>query len=228
MTWLTSSIEGETIIGSDSVRCEHTTIGHQHPPHLRPAFGLRAWLTLGMLLALLVSGAACVTPPQETPFQAQVTHVLSVAAPVASISAASLVPSPSPFTAPTGLTLLPMPTRCPVGGPQGQLPNLVPVVGISSVWATLPLQIHELADSGSPTDLFQPTYGWRWKIICEIGPHYQQPVTVWGENLTGTQRLSFQGRDEPIRQRWVLDSRHPNHPISAESPAGLPLAFRNS
>jgi hypothetical protein len=55
-------------------------------------------------------------------------------------------------------------------------------------------------------------YGWMWKLVWEVGPHYTGPVTLRGGNLRTGIPLWFAFDQGPTIAPVLV---HPDHPVSA-------------
>jgi hypothetical protein len=125
---------------------------------------------------------------------------------------ATQVPLPSPVA---GL-LDPPPTNCPASPPLQTLSfasfggYIPPVVfhGSGPVW----LGEYNLAGATLNLDFQGPTPWPGTKILWEVGPNYQQPVTITVTNLA-TSQLAYWSHDNPppqsVTTALVLDPQHP-------------------
>ena len=89
---------------------------------------------------------------------------------------------------------------------------LGPVVGQAPIWAAGfdgPFAVlHIPASSDTYT-----RYGWAWKLIWEVEPHFSQKITLHGGNLRTREPLWFQFNG-PTTLSPVLDPQQPEHPTS--------------
>lgn len=124
----------------------------------------------------------------------------------------------TPTMTPTPPPLASLPRNCPAQAmPQRKFSALGPVVGQAPIWAAgfdVPL-----AAIPVPTSYDTYTqYGWVWKLVWEVGPHFSQNVTLHGMNLQTGTPLHFQF-DGPVTTSPVLNPQQPDHPGSAISSA---------
>ena len=150
-----------------------------------------------------------------------VTAACSQTAPAPRVSTSSTVIRPTPTLFPT---LVPTATPLPLGaapsnctpGPTVRpiFPQLGPGIG------TAPLFVFGV-EGGSrpllipPYDTYVSPYGWTWKIIWEVGPHFSSKITLRGKNVHTGAPIWFQLLDEPIVSSAVLDPQSPDHPVPA-------------
>lgn len=113
-----------------------------------------------------------------------------------------------------------VPQNCPTSRAHRQVisPNLSAVIGTSPVWATWapgPSVYREPSISQYLSSYDSP-YGWEMtKVIWEVRPNYMRPITISGdERFDHTPLLIQLGGDGTPTQHAVLDSLHPDHPIS--------------
>lgn len=135
-------------------------------------------------------------------------------------SASPTVAQPSSTLPPTrAATVTPpplagVPKNCASGAvPRRVFSNLGPVVRQAPIWASGfdgPFAVLRISTS---YDTYTQ-YGWTWKLIWMVGPHFSQKVTLHGVNLHTGAALWFQF-DGPIVSSVVLDPLSPNHPVSA-------------
>jgi len=144
----------------------------------------------------------------------------TVSAPPASPSPARVHP-----TATTSLTLVPtapppsieaIPSDCVPG------PTLHPIFsGLGPGIGKAPLFVfgfggpHPVLRIDPSHDPYQAPYGWIWKIIWEVGPHFASTITVQGNNVRTKAPIRFQLLDEPVVSSALLDPQHPDHPVPA-------------
>lgn len=89
-------------------------------------------------------------------------------------------------------------------------PAIVPLAGISPVWATLSGGIVHLAG-----DAYDSNGGWPLKIVWEIGPNYNRAVMLRATNLLDNKPIKFDMTpSHQITIFPVLDPQSPGHPAS--------------
>ena len=164
-------------------------------------------LLLGSSLLLLIVSCSPTTPvPPKT------------------VSNSTLSAATSPTTIPTFITptitpppLASLPQHCPSQAtPQRTFSAIGPVVGQSPVWVSgfdVPLAAIPIPTSNDA----YTQYGWVWKLVWEIGPHFAQKVMLHGMNIQTGTLLQFQFLDGPITTSPMLNPQQPDHPQSAIS-----------
>jgi hypothetical protein len=154
----------------------------------------------------------------------QTTPSPSVATATPSISISPTAPSPSPTSPPTLIPTLKAPplgavpqTCSPGPTPQNIFGGLGPVIGKSPIWAT--------GFTGPNARILIPSYntytkfGWTWKILWDVGPHFLQQITIQGKDMQSGTPLHFQFADtDPIVTSLVLDPNHPTHSGAGAGP----------
>jgi hypothetical protein len=156
-----------------------------------------------ILLGLLLGTAAC-------------SQTVSV--PHGSLSPTVAQPSSTPPPT-SALTVTPpplgsVPQNCSPGAvPHTVFSQLGPVVGQAPIWAAGFDGPHAVLRIPTSYDTYTQ-YGWTWKLVWEIGPHFSQKVTLHGVNLRTGVPLWFQfnGPETPAP---VLDPQQPTHPAAA-------------
>jgi len=149
----------------------------------------------------------------------------SVATATPSVSISPTASSPSPTSPPTLIPTIKAPSLGTVPqncSPGPTLSNIFgsfgPILGKAPVWAK--------GFAGPHATIFIPTsystytkFGWTWKILWDIGPHFLHQVTIRGKDVyTGTP-LRFQFTDaDPIVTSLLLEPNHPNHPGAGAGP----------
>jgi len=109
----------------------------------------------------------------------------------------------------------PVPADCSAGPtPQDKFSAISSVIGVSPVWVTgfsgPHAAVHLMYDRSSPYG------GWPKKLVWEIGPHYNQSVTLHAGSLRDNTLLKFDFSPvEPVTVSPVLNPQTPNHPVSA-------------
>jgi hypothetical protein len=135
-------------------------------------------------------------------------------------SASPTVAQPSPTLPPTPAApvtpppLGTVPQNCSPGAvPRNVFSELGPVVGQAPIWAAGFDGPHAVVRIPTSYDTYTP-YGWTWKLVWEIGPHFSQQVTLHGVNLRTGEPLWFQF-DGPETTSPVLNPGQSDHPVPA-------------
>jgi hypothetical protein len=118
--------------------------------------------------------------------------------------------SPTPLPPPLGA----VPSNCTPGPTLRPIfAGLGPGIGQAPLWAFGfggPRPVLLIPHS---VDEYIAPYGWIWKIIWEVGPHFSAKITLRGENVRTGIPIGFQFLDGPIVASAVLDPQHPDHPV---------------
>jgi hypothetical protein len=125
-------------------------------------------------------------------------------------------PTPSPTLLPTATPppLETVPSNCTPGPTLHQIfPGIGPGIGNAPLWVFGFGGPHPVIRIG-PHDTYVALYGWVWKIIWEVGPHFLSKITLRGKNVRTGAPIWFQ-LDGPNVSSAVLDPQHPNHPVPA-------------
>jgi hypothetical protein len=167
-------------------------------------------VTLVGLLLLLVSCTQISQPTTSATPTIDSAH-LTAFAQEQSTPAPSPSPTPTPLVA-NAANVGPVPQTCPPGPtPKDVNPSLFgPGVGGSPVWAIGFDGPHATVHlNGWSEDPSLVQYGWNYKILWEIGPHYTHSVMLRGGSLRNGTLLWFQFGDQAPTMTPVLDSQHP-------------------
>lgn len=175
---------------------------------------MRIFLKIAFLIALLLSITSC------TGASPRLQHVKT----------SPSTSSPSQTSPATPLTVTPIianrtnvgpvPTNCPANGQlssQVISPAMGSAVGVSPVWAaglsgTYPTALLQ-------NDRYSPQKGWPWKLAWEVGPNYQQTVSIRAGYPNTSKLLLFQASpDDNLTTTLTLDPKHPGHPFSQLGP----------
>lgn len=112
-----------------------------------------------------------------------------------------------------------LPQKCPAQAiPQRVFSAIGPVVGQAPVQVAgfdVPLAAIPIPTSNDA----YTQYGWVWKLVWEIGPHFAQKVMLHGMNIQTGTLLQFQFLNGSITTSPVLNPQQPDHPQSAISSA---------
>ncbi|QBD80853.1 hypothetical protein EPA93_34750 [Ktedonosporobacter rubrisoli] len=155
-------------------------------------------------------------------FSVSVACLLFLSSCTGATSQSTKAQMPPPPTSPPVVvpTIGPVPASCPVSTPKLHTisPHIATVVGQTPVWATWgPTSIyHEelMLPPGRPPTNYDPANGWEVrKIIWEVGPHYTQPISIHGHDLSDHAPVLIQLGDTPSPNA-VLNPHHPDHPVS--------------
>jgi hypothetical protein len=141
--------------------------------------------------------------------------------PAPRVSTSSTVIRSTPTSPPTlGSTATPPPlgTAPPNCAPGPAVRSIFPELGPGI--GTAPLFVFGVEGDSRPLrippyDTYVSPYGWTWKIIWEVGPHFSSKITLQGENVHTGAPIWFQLLDEPIVSSAVLDPQSPDHPVPA-------------
>lgn len=167
---------------------------------MAPKYLVPLLIILGLLLVTTACSQAASPPPRGS------------AAPTVAQPSSTLLPTPaSTVTAPP---LGVVPQNCSPGAvPHSVFSALGPVVGQTPIWASGFDGPHAVLRFSTSYDTYTP-YGWTWKLVWEVGPHFSQKVTLQGGNLRTGESLWFQF-DGPATTSPVLDPQQPDHPVPA-------------
>jgi hypothetical protein len=129
-----------------------------------------------------------------------------------SVNSGSATPTLLPTATPPPLEAIP--PNCAPGPTLHQIFSTIgPGIGTTPLWifgfgGTHPeLRI-------DPQDKYVAPYGWIWKIIWEVGPHFSSNITLRGKNVRTGAPIWFH-LDGPIVSSAALDPQHPDHPVPA-------------
>jgi hypothetical protein len=165
----------------------------------------RCFLSQIILFGLLFLMEAC----------SQTAPVTSRSTPSAVVRAATTTP-PTVFPVATPPPLETMPSNCTPGPILHQIfPRIEPGIGNAPLWVFGFGGTQPVIRIDPREDTYMAPYGWYWKIIWEVGPHFLSMITLRGENARTGAPIWFHLLNGPIATSAVLDPQHPNHPVPA-------------
>ena len=162
----------------------------------------RCFPSLVVVLGLLFLVGACspatpVSPPSSA------AHATSTSLPTA---------FPTATPPPLGMApadCMPGPALHPI------FSRLGPGIGQSPLWVFGFGGSHPVLQIETSYDTYVAPYGWTWKLIWEVGPHFSSKITLRGKNVHTGVPIWFQLLNDPAVTSAVLDPQHPNHPAPA-------------
>lgn len=159
---------------------------------------------LSILFGLLLIMTAC-SPSAPLPSRGS-------ASPTVAQPSATFPPTPASTVTPPPLGVVPQ--NCSPGAvPHNVFSALGPAVGQAPIWAVGFDGPHAVLRIPTSYDTYTQ-YGWTWKLVWTVGPHFSQKVTLHAVNLRTGEPLWFQF-DGPQTSSPVLDPQQSNHPAPA-------------